>query len=182
MRKCRVRFSPWAQHGWPGPAASVPDPEDARGAPAETSLRPPALASAGVAHLVDRVRCTQGPPRFSRGLSAPTESQSPLDSAVQSESGLLSGERQGLWALVADAGHRLPCRLAWREGAVRSCVRWKPWVQGGRHTTPRWVCSPPGMGGVSWELHLRAYKLAYSRPVSSLFFLAFICAFGCMRS
>ena len=123
------------------------------------SLRSPALASVGVANLVDRVMCAQGPPRFSRGLCCPHRKPKSLDSIVRQSLGSCLESQQGLWPLVAGcwpASFLLP-----RHGGKvlsMSCVRCKPCPGRRQH-------SPIGYTALlEWAGSLRNLVLAESCP------------------
>lgn len=79
---------------WSEPSALVPNPEDVRCAPAETSLRSPALASVGVANLVDRSEVHTGTTPLLKGALLP-----PLKAKV-----LGLGRPVRVWAPVWRAG------------------------------------------------------------------------------
>ena len=133
------------------------------------SLRSPALVSVGVANLVDRVMCAQGPPRFSRGLCCPHRKPKSLDSIVRQSLGSCLESQQGLWPLMAGcwpASFLLP-----RHGGKvlsMSCVRCKP-CPGRRQHSPIGYTALLEWAGSLRNLVLEGRKLSYSAYVFCIF-------------
>lgn len=148
---------------WSGPSALVPDPEDVRGAPAETSLRSPALASVGVASLVDRSEVHTGTTPVLQGpLLPPLKAKVlGLGRAVRAWAPVWrAGKGSGRWWL--DAGRLPSCRpgVAGRCYPCPACGV-NP-VQAGDAAAPLGIPALLGWTGSLRNWVLEGHKLSHS--------------------